>query len=311
MIAIAAVLWLLVIAGVIFVVYVRYVEPARLEVTENRVPLGDLPTALQDLRIVHLSDFHCHNDEAIAWSSREAVRLAMHQDPDMIVISGDMFETCEVAAKCAGQLEGLEAPLGVWAVPGNHDRARSDPFAGLEAPPEDVETLREVLHDIGITLLANENRVIDVNGARVAIAGADEFAFGRDDVGMALRGTAGADLVILIFHTPDLLDDAAADSADLVLCGHTHGGQIRLPWIGTPWAPVWRDRRRSSGLLRAGRQLCYVSRGVASATRARFGCRPEVAVLTLARGRAEQVREVPLYRKDACGEKIEAEEAAS
>ena len=311
MIVIAIVLWTLVIVAVAFGIYVRYAEPARLEVTWNELHLQDLPETLEGLRIVHLSDFHCQPDSAIERSSRGAVKLAMEQKPDLIVISGDLFETCEMADKCAWQIEGLKAPLGVWAVPGNHDRAHEDPFACMEAPQEDVATLRTALDALGINLLANENKNLRVNGATIAIAGSDEFAFGRDDVARALRGTSEADLVILITHTPDLIDDPASAKADLILCGHTHGGQIRLPWIGAPWAPVWRDRRRSSGLLRAGEQLCYVNRGVASATRARFNCRPEVAVLTLAAGQETQARDVPTYRHEFGREAVDVEEVAS
>ncbi|MFP4248047.1 MAG: metallophosphoesterase [Armatimonadota bacterium] len=298
MIAIAAVLWALVIGAAIFVFYVRYIEPARLVVTERALHFEDLPEALRGLRIVHLSDFHCHDEPSIEWSSREAVRLAMEQEPDLIAISGDLFDTCEMATECSEQLEGLAAPLGVWAAPGNHDRAHEDPFKCLEAPQEDIDTLREVLGGLGIRLLANRNERLSVGGAEIAIAGSDEFAFGRDDVEAALEGTESADFTILVCHTPDLLDDPHAAGADLVLCGHTHGGQIQLPGIGAPWAPVWRDRRRASGLLQADGQLAYVSRGVASATRARFNCHPEVVVLTLERGEETQAREIPVRRDD-------------
>ncbi|NLO05264.1 MAG: metallophosphoesterase [candidate division WS1 bacterium] len=297
MIAIAIVLWALVVGAIIFVAYIRYVEPARMQVTETVLHFEDLPEALRGLTIAHLSDTHCHHDSAIEWSSREAVRLAMERKPDLIVITGDLFESCELASECSAQLEGLEAPLGVWAVPGNHDCAHEDPFACLEAPPEDVEVLREALEGLGIVLLANENRRIEVDDANLAIAGVDEYAFGRDDVESALEGAEDAAFVVLLAHTPDVLDDPDVGAADLVLCGHTHGGQIRLPGIGAPWAPVWRDRRRASGLLRTGDALCYVSRGVASATRARFHCRPEVAMLTLERGRETAGREVPVRRE--------------
>jgi predicted MPP superfamily phosphohydrolase len=233
------------------------------------------------------------------------VRLAMEQHPDLIVITGDLFDTCDLAPECADQLEGLEAPLGVWAVPGNHDRAHEDPFKCLEAPPEDIIALRKLLAERGIRLLANCSERMAVDGAEIAIAGSDDYAFGRDDVGAALAETEGADLVILLGHTPDLLDDRDAGAADLVLCGHTHGGQIQLPGIGAPWAPVWRDRRRASGLLKADGQLVYVSRGVASATRARFLCAPEVAVLTLERGQETEAREVQVYREDSSREALE------
>jgi len=309
-IALAAVMWLAVLAALAFGYYVRCVEPKRLEVTRTDVHFEGLPGGLDGLTIAHLSDFHCQGDRGIEWSSREAVRLAMAERPDLIVITGDMFETCDVARACGWQLEGLAAPLGVWAAPGNHDRAHGDPFAGLEAPPEDLALLRRVLAERGIRLLANESATVEVGGASLAIAGVDELAFGRDDAGRALAGTEHADLGILLAHTPDMLDDPRARRADLILCGHTHGGQIQLPGIGAPWAPVWRDRRRASGLLRAGEALCYVSRGVASATRARFHCRPEVAILTLRRGPETAARDVPVHEAEGVRRQV-IEEVAS
>ncbi|MEA3400801.1 MAG: metallophosphoesterase [Armatimonadota bacterium] len=294
MIATAVILWLAVIVGLAFGYYVRYIEPARIEVTHTEVHLPDLPAALEGLTVGHLSDFHCQHDPAIEHSSREAIRLAMREHPDLIAIPGDMFENCEMARECGDQLRGLSAPLGVFAAPGNHDRAHQDPFRCLEAPAEDVRDLRAALRELGIELLANESRIVTVDGARIAVAGVDEYAFGRDDARRALEGTADADIILLLAHTPDMLDDPAVAEADLVLCGHTHGGQIQIPGMGAPWAPVWRDRRRASGLLEAGGVLAYVSRGVASATRARFCCRPEVAMLTLRRGVETNATQVPV-----------------
>lgn len=294
MIALAVALWLVLVAALAFGYYVHRVEPRRFEVTRTQVHLPDLPQALDGLTIAHLSDFHCQPDRAIEWSSREAVRLAMAERPDLIVITGDMFEIAELVGECAWQLEGLSAPLGVWAVPGNHDRAHRDPFAYLEASQQALEELRRTLAELGVTLLANESRTLRVDGAELAIAGVDDFAYGRDDARAALAQVDGADVSLLLAHTPDTLDDPCARQADLMLCGHTHGGQIQLPGIGSPWAPVWRDRRRASGLLRAEGTLCYVTRGVASATPARFRCRPEVALLTLRRGSENAAREVPV-----------------
>lgn len=296
MIALAIVLWALLIGALLFAYYARYVEPSNIVVTERTIRIPHLPEALRGLRLVHLSDFHCQRKASIERSSQRAIELAMGLNADLIVITGDLFDICNEAAHCSYQLEGLSAPLGVWAVPGNHDMAHNDPFTTMQAPPEKVEVLRRVLSGLGIRLLENASETIAVDGARLAIAGSDDLGFGRDDVATAMRGTAGADLVILLGHTPDIIDDPHAAGADLLLCGHTHGGQIQLPGIGSPWAPVWRDRRRASGLLRANGQLCYVSRGVASATRARFNCHPEVALLTLERGEETEALEVAVRR---------------
>ena len=296
MIVTAAALWALVILMGVFVWYVRYVEPHSFEVTRLELRFPELPEALEGLTITHLSDFHCQPTGGSRLTSSEAIRLAREIEADLVVITGDLLDGYDLLDVCGEQLEGLKAHLGVFAVPGNHDHYcfYAGPLGGTPHPPPDE--MRRKLAERGIEVLCNETRIIRVGDARLALAGVDDAASGYDDLPATLAGAESADLVVLLSHSPDVLDEPEADRADLILCGHTHGGQIRLPGIGSPWAPVWRDRRRSAGLMRAGEALCYVNRGVASATQARFNCRPEVAVITLRRGVMDDVRRVPVRR---------------
>lgn len=310
MILTAIVLWAAVALIALFVWYVRYVEPYRFEVTRLELRFPELPEALEGLTITHLSDFHCQPTGGSARTSHQAVRLAREVGSELVVITGDMLDGYDLLDVSGEQLEGLEAPLGVFAVLGNHDHYcfYAGPLGATPHPP--VAEIKRKLAERGIEVLSNETRLIERGAARLALAGVDDVASGNDDLSATLAGADGADLVMLLAHSPDVLDESQADRADLVLCGHTHGGQLRLPWIGSPWAPVWRDRRRSSGLMRAGRALCYVNRGVASATQARLNCRPEVAVLTLRRGQMADVREVPV-RRPRPATKLQTEEVAS
>ena len=296
MIATAVVLWVVLAAAVAFAWYVRYVEPSRFEVTRTDLCLADLPPALDGLTITHLSDFHCQPTRGSEAGSREAIGLARQLGSDLVVITGDLLDGYDLMDESAWQLEGLSAPLGVWAALGNHDHYcfYATPMGKSLHPP--VQQIKAALAERGIRVLSNEARLIRVDGATLALVGVDDAASGNDDMRTALDGVADADLVLVLSHSPDIFDDPEAGRADAILCGHTHGGQLRLPGLGSPWAPVWRDRRRSSGLMRAGGPLCYVNRGVASATQARLNCRPEVAVLTLRRAAPQDVREVPVRR---------------
>lgn len=296
MIATAIALWAALAIALAFIYYVRYVEPMRVGLTRVEVPLEGLPEAVEGLTIAHLSDFHLRPTRTSERICRQAIELAKSADADLIVITGDLTDGYDLLDLSVERLTGLSAPLGVWAVLGNHDDYCYRSFI-LRAPkPPTEEQRRAALASLGIQLLANETALLQVSDAVVALAGVGDISAGRDDLPAALAGAEGADLVILLSHTPDILDESEVEAADLVLCGHTHGGQLTLPGVGSPWAPVWRDRRRSSGLMRAGWQMCYVSRGVASATQARFRCPPEVALLVLRRGAPEGVRSVPVRR---------------
>ncbi len=296
MILMAAALWAALAGALIFIYYVRFVEPRRIELTHVSVPLERLPETLEGFTIAHLSDFHCRPEPARERICREVVGLANATGADLVVITGDLVDGYDVMQPCLEQIADLSARLGVWAILGNHDHycLKCGMFQPSQ-PPED-EQWKRAFASAGIELLLNESRRLEVGSAVVALVGVDDPASGRDDLPSALAGAEGADLVIVLAHSPDILDDAAVEAADLVLCGHTHGGQITLPGIGSPWAPVWRDRRRSAGLMRAGRQLCYVNRGISSSTPARFLCPPEVAVLTLRRSVPHEVRSVRVQR---------------
>jgi len=296
---VAIVLWLALALAGIFIYYVRYVEPRSFEITHLELRFEDLPAGLDGLTITHLSDFHCQPTAGSHFTSAEAVRLAGEAGSDLIVVSGDLLDGYDLVDISGPQLEGMTAPLGVWAVLGNHDHYCFYAMGSRMPPEPPVAEIQRSLAEHGVEALSNECRTLSIDGATLALVGCDDVASGNDDLSAAMDGCGAADLTVLLAHSPDVLDDPDAARADLILCGHTHGGQLRLPGIGSPWAPVWRDRRRSAGLMRAGGPLCYVNRGVASATQARFMCRPEVAIITLRRGTMEGVREVPVRRPAA------------
>lgn len=294
MTTIAIILWAALALAAIFVYYVRYVEPMSFEVTRLELRFENLPDALDGLTIAHVSDFHCQPTGGSEATSAEVVRLLGEVAADLVVITGDLLDGYDLLDDSGWQLEGMSAPLGVWAVLGNHDHYCFHASTWGKSPEPPMDEIKSSLRGRGIEVLSNERRVVEVGGEKLTLVGCDDVASGNDDLPAAMAGADASDLVVLLSHSPDVFDDPEAARADLILCGHTHGGQLRLPGIGSPWAPVWRDRRRSAGLMRAGGPLCYVSRGVASATQARFMCRPEITVITLRPGRMDGVREVPV-----------------
>jgi hypothetical protein len=263
-------MWDFVLAGLLLLaaLYALFIEPRWLEVTRRAIPTGPP----RGLRIAHLSDLHLGSKFSYALAQR-AVELANSLQPDIAVVTGDLVAKGQNEDKCAKLLSGLRASRGVYVVFGAHDL-----WAG--AGP-----LRDALSRAGVRVLDNE--VADL-GSGWWIVGVEDNS-GRDvDLSAVMRELSrqrqGA---ILLAHSPDIMHQVSAmnhagQRISLVLCGHTHGGQLRLPVIG-PLVGMGRYARRySCGLYKVGATWLYVTRGVGTyLVRMRFLCRPEVALLDL------------------------------
>ncbi|HEY3397707.1 MAG TPA: metallophosphoesterase [Armatimonadota bacterium] len=291
MILAAVILWGLVAVLLGIALYGVLVEPFRLEVTRLQVPLPRLPEGLRGLVVGHISDLHLRDSRKSREIAEGAVAELVRQQPDLICISGDIINHAEWLAEGARVLSPLTAPLGVYLVLGNHDcDATMEDFlyghAGWDAAEQ---RWREALAGTAITLLDNEWRALSWRGSPLVLAGIGDLCAGHDDLPRALAGAPEPGAHILLAHSPDALDLRGTDWADLVLAGHTHGGQLQLPGVGSVWAPVWRLRHRASGLLRLGHTILFVSRGVGSGLRARVNCPPQIALLELVPGGAESI----------------------
>jgi predicted MPP superfamily phosphohydrolase len=286
---IAALLWLLAGLLIAFALYSLFIEPRQLRLTRHTVYLPHLPPELDGLCVAHLADLHLKSEEHRhpQEMAARAVQMALGLQPDLVCVTGDLGQCSRhigVACRLLAPLAGRPS----FVVMGNHDHDKLMENE-LYGPPEvrvQASQWSELVAAAGLTVLRNEWTDVTLRSRRVRLVGCGDPSCGWDDLERALPsdGVPEADVHLLLVHSPDLVDDPRTDWADLVLCGHTHGGQLRLPGIGTPWAPVWRDRRRAAGLFAIGRTLCHVTRGVSAGIRARFLCWPEVAALTLRRG---------------------------
>lgn len=293
-----ALLWLLVLLTIAFIYYSHYIEPRRLRLSRWRISIPRLPAELEGLKIVHLSDLHIRSENKPfpLEVGRRAVQMALAQKPDLVCLTGDLGQASRFMTSAAEVLRPL-ADTPAWVVMGNHDHDKmlESEFSG---PPEERLTTaqwRAVAEQAGLRVLLNQHAQCELRGVPVVVAGTGDASCGWDDLPATLSGEPRAALHLLLSHSPDIMDDPHSDWADLVLCGHTHGGQAKLPGLGTPWAPVWRDRRRSEGLFRVGEALCFVSRGVGAGIRTRFLCPPEVVELTLTAHDGDRVRRLPRF----------------
>lgn len=244
------------------------IEPHQLTIEHHQIYLHRLPKEFDGFRIVQLSDIH-HSPFTSKEIIARAVRTATSLQPDIIALTGDYISKERAyAAPCAELMGRLRARHGVFAVLGNHDHWT------------DAALITDLFRAEGITMLVNEGMRFEKNGAAFWLAGVDDSMVGLEDVSLALAGSRADEMKLLLAHNPICLRRAARAGVDLVLSGHTHGGQVNLR---SEKASKGRSRRRLlKGLAREGDTQIYVSRGLGTVVLpVRFGCPPEVSLLEL------------------------------
>jgi predicted MPP superfamily phosphohydrolase len=245
-------------------------EPHQLAVENHAVGLRRLPAEMDGLRIVQLSDIH-HSPFTGREQIERAIETANSLQPDIIALTGDYIShEREYAQPCAELMGRLRARLGVFAVLGNHDHW------------VDAALVTDLFRAEGIKVLVNEGMRFESNGASFWLAGVDDTMVGQEDLPLALAGSREDEMKLVLAHNPIILRRAARAGVDLVLSGHTHGGQVT--WRSERSASGRVRRRILRGLGRRGETQIYVTRGLGTVVLpVRYGCLPEVSLLTLRR----------------------------
>ena len=243
-------------------------EPYMLTIEHERIHLDRLPKAFDGFRVVQLSDVH-HGPFSDRDQIERAVATANRLQPDIIALTGDYIsKERSYAAPCAEMLGHLKARYGVYAVLGNHDHWT------------DAALLTDLFRAEGITVLINEGMHFELNGESIWLAGVDDTMVGLEDLPLALSGARSEEMKLLLAHNPVILRRAARASVDLVLSGHTHGGQVAIR--GERSASGRPRRRMLKGLGRQGNTQIYVNRGLGTVVLPiRYGCPPEISLLEL------------------------------
>lgn len=253
-----------------------------LEVVHQKVAIRGLPAAFDGVRVAQLSDIHL-DEFTEPFLLREAIDEINRARPDYVLLTGDYVTaqvlpkqlTAEAAWQCGKLLSRIECKQR-YAIFGNHDIWAGEEHVG------------EALRANEITVLRNEHLPLERNGGRVWLAGLDDPVCGRPDPDRAIPTSIRNivhEPVILMCHAPDYVDELRAhptgEAVSLVLSGHTHGGQIRLPFIGALSLPPG-GRKYVEGMFQVGGMQLYVNRGIGSVgVPFRFDCRPEITVFTL------------------------------
>ncbi len=245
------------------------------EFTRKTFQLPRLPADCEGLTIFHLSALHFSGTLKREYFV-ELCRIAQETTPDLIIFSGDLIDEMECLDWLDDTLGAMHAPLGCFFILGNHDWNQ-----------ESLQ-IRAALVKTGWTDLAAEPFLLQHAGHTLQIAGTEVPWMGSHPEIKRSTTRAGADsesdFLLLVSHTPDHFHWAVRQGYDLVLSGHTHGGQVRFPVIGPVFAPSLHGTRYASGTFARGSTVLHVSRGVSGIHPLRWFCRPEISLLTLRTG---------------------------
>ncbi len=239
------------------------------------------------MRILHLSDTHFARSNP--WLTRFFKRLAA-EEYDLIVLTGDIIDCEEGIHSCVETLKWLKAKRGFYAVFGNHDYYDYHlkdifihNFPGQPKPEtlNPSEVLKEALKNTGVSVLFNETREVMVREVPVLIHGLDDPTTGRANVRETLSRFDPQKINLLLTHTVDAFLDIGEGEIDVSFSGHSHGGQIRLPFLGPILTHTIMGRAYAAGIVRVKGAVCSISRGIGYGRFLPFRllCPPEAVIL--------------------------------
>ncbi|UAL53996.1 MULTISPECIES: metallophosphoesterase [Metabacillus] len=253
--------------------YARYIEPRLIHTTEIEISSTKLPSSFSGVKIVQFSDTHLSEDYSINQLEKIVNKINL-LSPDVIFFTGDLIDKPNQYAylhQISPVLGRLKAPLGKYAIYGNHDHGGYG-----------TSVYETIMKDSNFNLLKNRGeRISLLDGSSVFVAGIDDMMLGRPDFDQTFADAGSRLFTILLAHEPDAALEAKQFSVDLQLSGHSHGGQVQLPFYGPlitpPYASVYTE-----GLYEVDSMKLYVNRGLGT-TRLpyRFFSVPEITVFTL------------------------------
>ncbi len=256
--------------GTVLVVYAFWIEPHRIILTHQALITNKLKPG-SSIKILHLGDLHV---ERITAREKQLAGLIKAAEPDVILFSGDILNLSYL--KDAQAQQDARSVMSQWAAPNGVYVVNGSPAVDLV---EDFPNLIEGLH---LTWLRDERLTLNIRGQPIDLVGITNThkPFIDGPKLAALTNVPSEHFTILVYHTPDLAPISAQQSIDLQLSGHTHGGQVRLPFIGALFTGSLYGKRFEAGRIQVGEMTLYITRGIglegAAAPRVRFLCPPEV-----------------------------------
>lgn len=251
---------------VLLIIYAAKIEPYWIEVREQPVYISELPEAFEEFRIIQLSDLH-----GKTFRDKEIALRVNKLNPDLVVITGDIFDQSSgVPLGYADTVfDGMSAKYGIYFVFGNNDRYLGE------------QRVIEKLDQIKIRTLVNNTVRITLKNSGIDLVGIDDPYSQNADLLKALKGTSPGPKILLA-HTPEIINEALKNRIDLTLAGHTHGGQIYIPFMPRFSNVSKGYEKYISGMHNVGNTQMYVNRGLGeNYINMRFLTRPEITVIIL------------------------------
>lgn len=244
----------------------------QVQLSRVEVKLAHLPAEFDGLTIAHLSDLHLGIYTSADYL-RRCVELANEQRPDIVALTGDYtYLERQYVEPCADILSELRPRVGSYAILGNHDYYQG---AGYTA---------RALRRVKINMLIDKRDRLEVRGAKLSLFGVDDLYYGDTDVVRLLRDVPEQEPRLVLAHNPDFIERFARRNqhVDLMMSGHTHGGQVRLPLVGAPHIDSDYGQRYARGLNRCREMQIYTTRGIGTVgLPVRVACPPEIVLFTL------------------------------
>ncbi|NLN77449.1 MAG: hypothetical protein GX141_00815 [Armatimonadetes bacterium] len=266
--------------GAALIAYMLLYEQFDLRITELELSFPNLPAAFDGYTILHLSDQHLTK---LGLLERKTMQIVSSREVDACFITGDVTAEPRASDVFRRVCSVIKSREPIVMVLGNSEHK----------PWLDSDMLAGALTFDGLKLLINESTTFTRSRDKIAVVGVDDAYYGLSDLDAAFAGVNADDFVVFLTHTPSITPDAIARGADLILAGHTHGGQVRFPFIGAVWTHMHSNQALNSGLygpediskltgIDAGQSKLFISRGVGtSRLHIRFLCPPEVVYITL------------------------------
>lgn len=253
--------------------YAKEWEPRMIHIQKEIITAQHIPPSFHNFKIVQFSDTHLGFHYSVKQLSH-LIETINRQNPDLLVFTGDLVDkpnSYQHFSQLEEKLSLLHAPFGKYWIYGNHDHGGYG-----------TEIIKEVMSNSGFTLLQNSHTVIEKDLDRIILAGIDDLMLGKPDIDTALIQVNPDLFTMLLVHEPDFADITANYPVDVQLSGHSHGGQVRLPFIGHVYTPLYAERYVQGKYRIHDSFTLFVNSGIGT-TRLpyRFLCRPEIHVFSL------------------------------
>ncbi|HNY10454.1 MAG TPA: metallophosphoesterase [Candidatus Wallbacteria bacterium] len=259
----------------VFILYLMahlYLEPFFLSVWETDIKSVQIPVAFNGKKIVFISDIH-HGPHFSIGRVRSLVEKVNGLKPDIVLLGGDYVHGGSRYIKpCMDELKNLKAPLGVFGVRGNHDHW------------DGAELSKKAMVEAGIKLIENGSVWVGVDNQKIKLVGVGDLWEDTQEINGSLSDVSDTDFVILVSHNPDYAEKISPyyQKTDLMLSGHTHGGQVSVFGLYSPVIPSAYGQKYRSGTVQCGGMKLLISNGVGCVTPpVRFFCRPDIISITL------------------------------